>query len=153
MTTTTERLEQERAAFEAWIQSCDGHPFAGAFANLMWKTWQARAALVQPAEPVAVKPWQERMNEHYSEANVRCYAASHFMGAELADWRALADQQGSDAKWQRLLKAATTYANNWCQDEAEPEDDPEDLVCTPEQHAEAVELFAAIAATQPQEGA
>jgi hypothetical protein len=45
----------------------------------------------------------------------------------------------------RLWRAAKVYAHNYMQDEAEPEDDPADLVCSPEQHAEAVEVFAAIA--------
>jgi hypothetical protein len=35
----------ERSNFEAWIKSRPGHPFAGAFVNLMWAAWQARAAL------------------------------------------------------------------------------------------------------------
>lgn len=37
--------EAEREAFEAWIRTCEGHPFAGQFANLMWSAWQARAPL------------------------------------------------------------------------------------------------------------
>jgi hypothetical protein len=45
----------ERKKFEAWIKTLEGHPFAGAFANLMWKAWQASltAALAEPSEPVA----------------------------------------------------------------------------------------------------
>ena len=35
----------ERLAFEAWMKALAGYPFAGQFANLMWKAWQARAAL------------------------------------------------------------------------------------------------------------
>jgi hypothetical protein len=34
----------EREAFETWMKSRPGYPFAGAFANLMWEAWQARAA-------------------------------------------------------------------------------------------------------------
>lgn len=41
----------------------------------------------------------------------------------------------------RLLAAAKVYAFNYCQDEAE---DEEDCVCGAKQHAEAKELFAAI---------
>jgi hypothetical protein len=48
----------------------------------------------------------------------------------------------------RLLKAVKLYASHYMQDEATPEDDLADLVCTPEQHAEAVEVFAAIAAVE-----
>ena len=39
----------ERAMFEAWIRARPGYPFAGAFTNLMWDAWQARAALASPA--------------------------------------------------------------------------------------------------------
>jgi hypothetical protein len=43
-------MEAERAAFEAWMKSRPGYPFAGAFANLMWDAWQAarRTAPVAP---------------------------------------------------------------------------------------------------------
>jgi len=34
----------EREAFEAWIRTLEGHPFAGQFANLMWAAWQASSA-------------------------------------------------------------------------------------------------------------
>lgn len=34
----------ERAAFEAWMKTSGGYPYAGQFANLMWEAWQARAA-------------------------------------------------------------------------------------------------------------
>ena len=33
--------ETMREAFEKWMRTCEGHPFAGQFANLMWKAWQA----------------------------------------------------------------------------------------------------------------
>ncbi len=47
--------DSERASFEAWMCAQEGYPFAGAFANLMWKSWQARASLAASAgsEPVA----------------------------------------------------------------------------------------------------
>lgn len=56
----------------------------------------------------------------------------------------------ADAKWKRLLKAASTYATGYCQDEADPGYGPGDLVCGVEQHERAKELFAAIAALQPE---
>lgn len=37
----------EREAFEAWVQKRDGFPYARQFMNLMWESWQARAALAQ----------------------------------------------------------------------------------------------------------
>jgi hypothetical protein len=40
-------LDDERAAFEAWMRGCEGYPYAGQYANLMWKAWQARAASPQ----------------------------------------------------------------------------------------------------------
>jgi hypothetical protein len=40
-------LHDERAAFEAWMRGCEGYPYAGQYANLMWKAWQARAASPQ----------------------------------------------------------------------------------------------------------
>lgn len=43
----------EREAFETWIGNLEGHPFAGQFANLMWKAWQARAALSASTEAAA----------------------------------------------------------------------------------------------------
>lgn len=55
----------------------------------------------------------------------------------------IARQSASVEDASRLLKAAKVYAFNYCQDEAESE---EDCVCGPKQHAEAIELFAAIAA-------
>jgi hypothetical protein len=57
--------------------------------------------------------------------------------------RAALDQSPVSAANTRLLNASKVYAFNYCQDEAE---DEEDCVCGPKQHAEAVELFAAIAA-------
>jgi hypothetical protein len=32
---------QSREAFEAWIKTLKGYPFAGAFSNLMWLAWQS----------------------------------------------------------------------------------------------------------------
>lgn len=43
----------ERRKFEAWIKARPGYPFAGAFANLMWDAWQARAALSHRATTAA----------------------------------------------------------------------------------------------------
>jgi hypothetical protein len=40
-------LDAERSAFEAWMRGCEGYPYAGQYANLMWKAWQARAASPQ----------------------------------------------------------------------------------------------------------
>jgi hypothetical protein len=42
----------ERASFEVWMKSCEGYPFAGKFATLMWKAWQARAVLAIAAPAV-----------------------------------------------------------------------------------------------------
>lgn len=36
----------------------------------------------------AVKPWQERMEEHYAKGSAQCLPTGHFMAAELDDWRA-----------------------------------------------------------------
>lgn len=44
---------KEREAFEAHVKTMEGYPFAGAFLNLMWKAWQARAALQAGGQPVA----------------------------------------------------------------------------------------------------
>jgi hypothetical protein len=35
----------ERERFEAWMRDCEGNPYAGQYANLMWKAWKARAAI------------------------------------------------------------------------------------------------------------
>lgn len=43
--------QDERAAFEDWIRTREGHPFAKQFSNLMWAAWQARAAMA--SAPVA----------------------------------------------------------------------------------------------------
>ena len=40
------------------MMKCDGYPFARQFANLMWKTWQARASLAQQAGEDARDGWQ-----------------------------------------------------------------------------------------------
>jgi hypothetical protein len=40
-------VDAERAAFEEWMRGCEGYPYAGQYANLMWKAWQARAASPQ----------------------------------------------------------------------------------------------------------
>lgn len=45
---TTKTDDKERAAFEAWVRTRAGHPFAGAYLDLMWFAWQARAALGKP---------------------------------------------------------------------------------------------------------
>ena len=37
-------LVAQRAAFEAWIKTQPGYPFAGVFANLMWQSWQGAVA-------------------------------------------------------------------------------------------------------------
>ena len=50
---------------------------------------------------------------------------------------------------ERLLTAVKVYAHNYMQDEAEPEADSDDLVCSQKQHVEAVEVFAAIKAMAP----
>ena len=36
--------QKVREAFEAWMKSREGYPFAGQFADLMWKAWQAALA-------------------------------------------------------------------------------------------------------------
>lgn len=55
--------DTERKAFEAWMREQQGHPFAGQFANLMWKSWQARASLAGP------KPLDDpRLQELFSSA-------------------------------------------------------------------------------------
>lgn len=41
--------QSERAAFEAWIQTTPGHPYAGQFTTLMWKAWQAARSQAVPA--------------------------------------------------------------------------------------------------------
>lgn len=51
---STEPKDAEREAFVAWSRTLPGHPFAGAFANLMWNAWQARAS-VAAAAPEGVK--------------------------------------------------------------------------------------------------
>jgi hypothetical protein len=38
-------VDQENTAFNEWMQTLDGYPFAGVYATLMRKAWQARAAL------------------------------------------------------------------------------------------------------------
>lgn len=55
----------------------------------------------------------------------------------------------ADVKWQRLLKAARTYANNYCQDAAELEYQLP-FVDSGTRTEEARNLFAAIAALQPE---
>lgn len=62
-------IEQERKAFEAWIETCAGHPFAGQFANLMWKAWQARAEQASTAAPAqAAEPGTVSVQFHlYAE--------------------------------------------------------------------------------------
>lgn len=41
----TDELKAEREAFERWMESLNGFPFARQFSNLMWEAWQARAKL------------------------------------------------------------------------------------------------------------
>lgn len=60
--------------------------------------------------------------------------------------------RGADGQVQRLLKAATTYAEHYVQDEADPGYGPDDLVCSEGQHERAKELFAAIEAMQSTAG-
>lgn len=50
----------ERDEFEAWIRECEGHPFAGQFANLMWRAWQARAARATPQQAVPALTDEQR---------------------------------------------------------------------------------------------
>lgn len=113
--------------------------------------WNERAIPQAAAEPVA---W---LHEHGGGRSLSFSADENTSG-----WRVRSDKAvplyaapdrapstdsatGRDAA-RRLLKAAETYAMNWCQDEAEPADDHMDMICSPQQHAEATELFAAIAA-------
>ncbi|CAG4900477.1 hypothetical protein [Paraburkholderia saeva] len=69
--------KDERAAFDTWMRDCEGYPYAGHYANLMWKAWQARSALAQPsaaknAQPVGYLPACEldRLNSGH-DANLR----------------------------------------------------------------------------------
>lgn len=59
---------KERESFEAWIRGCEGHPFAGQFANLMWKAWQARAVLAQPAADAGRPIDTDASDEHAPRA-------------------------------------------------------------------------------------
>jgi hypothetical protein len=47
--------------------------------------WNRRAAQ-PPVSPV--KPWEQRMQEHYADGNVQCLPSDHFKSLEIADWRA-----------------------------------------------------------------
>lgn len=66
--------DAERKAFESWIRECEGHPFAGQFANLMWKAWQARAAQQVQADAgaVAIGYINERTAKILAEGSVTC---------------------------------------------------------------------------------
>jgi len=59
MSYKTSAQQDEREAFEAWIRGCEGHPFAGQFANLMWKAWQARAQQVQADAGPTAAQWDD----------------------------------------------------------------------------------------------
>lgn len=37
----TTSVTDDRQAFEAWMKTREGFPFAGTYANLMWVSWQA----------------------------------------------------------------------------------------------------------------
>jgi len=52
-------VDAERAAFEEWMRGCEGYPYAGQYANLMWKAWQARAASPQATatQPAQTSPY------------------------------------------------------------------------------------------------
>ena len=73
------------------------------------------------------------------------YQTTRIQGA-WEGWQARGQQAGGvdGGAAKRLLKAATAYANDYCQDEADPEA-VEDMICDADQHKLAVELFAAIA--------
>lgn len=59
----------EREQFEAWIRTQEGHPFAGQFGNLMWKAWQARAALsAPPADGVRWSNVRTQLSKFLEEA-------------------------------------------------------------------------------------
>lgn len=50
-------IDAERAAFDAWMKTRSGYPFAAAFANLMWAAWQAaRRAPAPVADGLAPLP-------------------------------------------------------------------------------------------------
>ena len=44
------KVTDERSAYEAWVRTREGHPFARQFSNLMWEAWKARASLKTQAD-------------------------------------------------------------------------------------------------------
>jgi len=79
----------ERAAFEAWIATSPGHPFAGKFATLMWKAWQARAALAQPPAVPAVAS-EVAMPAAISGVGLAAIYVKHFGNPIPREWYAAA---------------------------------------------------------------
>lgn len=54
---TTNAELKTREAFEKWMKGREGYPFAGQFADLMWKAWQGaieNTRAVEDAEAVAL---------------------------------------------------------------------------------------------------
>jgi hypothetical protein len=76
----------ERAAFEAWIRTSPGHPYAGQFTTLMWKAWQARAALQSKAcASVGVEPVAALLDEFGAAWSKRDRLHAEYLGKAMSD--------------------------------------------------------------------
>ena len=166
---TEPALDTERERFEAWHGNPNRKSTIGyqmtkdgvwlAMRQAAMDAWQARAALDKAGdgEPVAYADPQAFLNFKANAESGKtgaCYGREWMWAKPDAGlvplYRHPAPQASADdARVARLLAAAHVYAFNYLQDEA---DDAENCTCGDKQHAEAKELFAAIAALQRKEG-
>jgi hypothetical protein len=63
----TDPTTQSREAFEAWIKTLKGYPFAGAFSNLMWLAWQSAIQAGREALLTELRAGGVELPEPFSE--------------------------------------------------------------------------------------
>jgi len=107
-----------REAFEKWVRTCEGHPFAGQFANLMWKAWQAAwNTRAQASAPEGVKvDFEEVLLKAISDwgdskpSEIRSEFVEHMAGAVNAAIYLNKIHTGSNAKAGEVDKALYVQA-------------------------------------------
>jgi hypothetical protein len=117
--------------------SCDRATTVGAMLAHM-----SRSGWRETAPPFAL---DVRPEEHLTKAGAQIWIR-HLFSLEAAAHPAM--QAPAALPESRLLKAAKAYFMGYVQDEADPGQGPDDLVCTVERHMLAVELEAAIKAAE-----
>jgi hypothetical protein len=106
-------LDAERSVFEVWMRDFEGYPYAGQYANLMWKAWQARAASPQATAfewpPLPALPNQGFYafdQALFTEHQMQGYANAYGEAVRVAMATATQPAQTERAQTERALTAA-----------------------------------------------